>query len=74
MGTEHHSTTRDYTQNPICMTMGFVFGMMVGVMGYTEQSLLVTSTSILTAAMVFHFTFNTHLFKYKVSRVVKKGS
>jgi ABC-type uncharacterized transport system permease subunit len=73
MGTEHHQSCY-YTRSPICMTAGFVFGMIVGVLIHTERSLITTLTSVLIAALVFHITFKTHTPSRTVLPFVKKGS
>ena len=40
--------------NPICMTIGFMFGMIVGALIHTEHSTLSVVTSVTMATAVFH--------------------
>ena len=62
-------------QNPICMTIGFMFGMIVGSLIHTEQSLWVAALSVILYTTVFHFTFVRNInFLELFSKVIKKGS
>lgn len=76
METEQHDqpSACQYLRNPICMTLGFMFGMIVGLLIHTERSLWELFMSVTFAALVFHVTFTTSLRKHKVARVIKKGS
>jgi alpha/beta superfamily hydrolase len=61
--------------NPICMTIGFMFGMIVGALIHTEHSTLSVVTSVTMATAVFHFTFVRNInFTKLFSKVIKKGS
>ena len=61
--------------NPICMTIGFMFGMIVGSLIHTEHSVLSVLTSVTMATAVFHFTFVRNInFTELFSKVIKKGS
>jgi len=61
--------------NPVCMTIGFMFGMIVGSLIHTEQSILVSALSIGLATAVFHFTFVRNInFLELFLKVIKKGS
>jgi hypothetical protein len=62
-------------QHPICMTIGFMFGMIIGSLIHADHSIVTTLTSVGLATGVFHFTFVRNinligLFK----KVIKKGS
>ena len=62
-------------RNPICMTIGFMFGIIVGSLIHTEHSMLSVVTSVLMATTVFHFTFARNInFTELFSKVIKKGS
>ena len=61
--------------NPICRTIGFMFGMIVGSLIHTEHSVLSVVTSVTMATTVFHFTFVRNVnFLDLFSKVIKKGS
>jgi hypothetical protein len=61
--------------NPICMTIGFMFGMIVGSLIHTEHSVLNVVLSVSLATTVFHFTFVRNInFTELLSKVIKKGS
>ena len=62
-------------RNPICMTIGFMFGIIVGSLIHTEHSMLSVVTSVIMATAVFHFTFAKNInFTELFSKVIKKGS
>ena len=62
-------------RNPICMTIGFMFGIIVGSLIHTEHSMLSVITSVIMATAVFHFTFARSInFTEVFSKVIKKGS
>lgn len=63
-----------YLRNPICMTLGFMFGMIIGLLIHTERSSLELFMSVTFAVLAFHVTFTTSPRKLKVVRVIKKGS
>ena len=61
--------------NPVCMTIGFMFGMIVGALIHTEQSLWVAALSVILSTTVFHFTFVRNInFLELFLKVIKKGS
>jgi alpha/beta superfamily hydrolase len=61
--------------NPVCMTIGFMFGMIVGSLIHTEHSVLNVVLSVSLATTVFHFTFVRNVnFLDLFSKVIKKGS
>lgn len=61
--------------NPICMTIGFMFGTIVGSIIHTEHSLLSVILSVTAATAVFHLTFVRNVnFVGLLSKVIKKGS
>lgn len=62
-------------QNPVCMTIGFMFGMIVGALIHTDHSPLSVATSVTMATAVFHFTFVRNInFTGVFAKVTKKGS
>jgi hypothetical protein len=61
-------------QNPICMTIGFMFGMIVGSLIHAEHSILSIVTSILLGTVVFHYTFVRNINLSGLLKVIKRGS
>ena len=62
-------------QNPVCMTIGFMFGMIVGSLIHAEHSMWSMVSSIALATAVVHFTFVRNInFNELLLKVIKKGS
>jgi hypothetical protein len=63
------------TKNPICTTIGFMFGMILGSLLQVNGSLLHIVLSILVATLVFHWSYVRNFnIKQVISTVIKKGS
>ena len=63
------------TNNPVCTTFGFMFGMMLGWLLQGNGSLLNIVLSILVATLVFHWSYVRNFnIKQVMSKVIKKGS
>jgi hypothetical protein len=62
-------------QNPVCMTIGFMFGMIVGSLIHADHSIITMITSVTLSTAVFHFTFVRNInFLGLFQKVIKKGS
>lgn len=62
-------------QRPICMTIGFMFGMIVGSLLHTEYSLFSVGLSVMLGTVVFHYTFAKNFsILTLLKKVIKKGS
>ena len=62
-------------QNPICMTIGFMFGMIIGSLIHADHSVMSMITSVTLSTAVFHFTFVRNInFLGLLQKVIKKGS
>ena len=62
-------------QNPICMTIGFMFGMIIGSLIHADHSVVSIITSVTLSTAVFHFTFVRNInFLGLFQKVIKKGS
>lgn len=63
------------TKRPICMTAGFMFGMIIGsCITHINASWLGTGLAVTVATVVFHFTYVRNFnIKQVVSKVIKKG-
>lgn len=63
------------TKNPICMTTGFMFGMIIGSLLHTSGSWLQVGVSVLAATVVFHFSYVRNFSMMgSIKQVFKKGS
>jgi hypothetical protein len=63
------------TKRPFCMTAGFMFGIIIGLLLNTNGSWLQGSLTVLVASSVFHLTYVRNFnFSQLVSKVIKKGS
>jgi threonine/homoserine/homoserine lactone efflux protein len=56
-----------------CITMTFMFGIIVGALIHTDNSLWNVITSIGLATIVFHFTMLRNFGVDKLLKVIKKG-
>lgn len=61
-------------QNPVCMTIGFMFGVIVGSLIHNENSALSVGISVVIATVVFHYTFVKNLSFSQLVGFFKKGS
>ena len=62
-------------QHPVCMTIGFMFGMIIGSLIHADHSIVTTLMSVGLATGVFHFTFARNInFTGLFQKVIKKGS
>jgi len=62
-------------QNPVCMTIGFMFGMIIGSLIHADHSIVSMISSVTLATAVFHFTFVRNInFLGLFQKVIKKGS
>lgn len=61
-------------QNPLCMTIGFMFGMIVGSLIHNENSLVSVVVSVGLATVVFHYTFVKNISFSQLIGFFKKGS
>ena len=62
-------------QNPVCMTIGFMFGMIIGSLIHADHSIVSMISSVTLATVVFHFTFVRNVnFLGLFQKVIKKGS
>lgn len=59
----------------VCTTLTFMFGIIIGALIHTDNSLLNVVTSIVLATTVFHFTIiKNYNINTLVTKVIKKGS
>jgi hypothetical protein len=56
------------------MSMGFMFGVIVGSLIHTESSLANVAVSVVIATVVFHYTFVKNINFSKLLGFFKKGS
>jgi hypothetical protein len=63
------------TKRPYCMTVGFMFGMIIGsCISHINASWLGAGLAVAVATVVFHFTYVRNFnIKQMVSKVIKKG-
>ncbi len=62
-------------QNPVCMTIGFMFGMIIGSLIHADHSVMSMITSVTLSTAVFHFSFVRNInFLGLFQKVIKKGS
>lgn len=57
-----------------CITLTFMFGVIIGALIHTENSLWNVLTSIGLATMVFHFTIIKNFSFATLRKITKKGS
>jgi hypothetical protein len=63
------------TRHPICMTAGFMFGMILGALLHTTGSRLNIVLSVLLATVVFHLTYARNFnISHMIGQFFKKGS
>ena len=63
------------SHHPIYMTVGFMFGMIVGSLIHAEHSLIGIGVSVILATVVFHYTFVKNFsVTGLLQKVIKKGS
>lgn len=58
--------------SPICTTVGFGLGLLLGAFLLNNHSVLGILTSVVIATVGFHYTFATEL-KKVITKVIKKG-
>lgn len=75
MMVERRKTQHCNLRSPLCMTLGFMLGMVVGTVICTNKSLTTIGLSVVVATVVFHLTFVQQFdFKRLLSKVIRKGS
>jgi hypothetical protein len=60
--------------NNVCITMTFMFGVIIGALIHTDNSLWNVLASIGLATVVFHFTIIKNFNFIKLRNTTKKGS
>lgn len=75
MVVERRKSGRCDQRNPICMTLGFMLGMVVGTIICANNSLRDIVVSVIMATAVFHVTFGKNFnITTLLSKVIRKGS
>jgi hypothetical protein len=75
MMVERRNSNKCDQRNPVCMTLGFMLGMVVGTIICANNSLRDIVVSVLLATVVFHVTFGKNFnIATLLSKVIRKGS